>query len=129
MPFVIPRMKTNSPYHELLWVQLTKTVWKCRNPIELFVNNRGLKGSFYYAKAFGEDSDESLATDGVHFLASSTKFVTTVAVMQCVERGLLSLDVDISEILPEWRNPQILTGFDEQDTPTFQAATKAITLR
>ncbi|EGU73832.1 hypothetical protein FOXB_15660 [Fusarium oxysporum f. sp. conglutinans Fo5176] len=86
-------------------------------------------GSFHYAKVFGEDSDESLATDGVHFLASSTKFVTTVAVMQCVERGQLNLDADISEILPEWKNPQILTGFDEQDKPTFQAATKAITLR
>ncbi|EWZ28384.1 hypothetical protein FOZG_17869 [Fusarium oxysporum Fo47] len=86
-------------------------------------------GSFYYAKAFGEESDESLATDGVHFIASSTKFVTTVAVMQCVERGQLNLDADISDILPEWKNPQILTGFDEQDRPTFQAATKAITLR
>jgi CubicO group peptidase (beta-lactamase class C family) len=88
-----------------------------------------LKGSFHYTKTFGEDAFESLATDGVHFLASSTKLVTTIAVMQCVEKGLLNLDADVSDILPELKSLQILTGFDEQDKPTFRDSTKAITLR
>ncbi|RMZ41248.1 hypothetical protein AFCA_004485 [Aspergillus flavus] len=85
--------------------------------------------SLHYAKAFGEASVESTDTDAVHWVASSTKLVTTVAVMQCVERGLLDLDADIANVLPEWKNPRILTGFDENDNPTFRPATKPITLR
>jgi CubicO group peptidase (beta-lactamase class C family) len=86
-------------------------------------------GSLHYAKAFGEASVESTDTDAVHWMASSTKLVTTVAVMQCVERGLLDLDADVASVLPEWENPRILTGFDENDNPIFRPATKPITLR
>ncbi|GFF71785.1 acyltransferase LovD [Aspergillus lentulus] len=86
-------------------------------------------GSLRYAKAFGEASVESTDTDAVHWVASSTKLVTTVAVMQCVERGLLDLDADIANVLPEWENPRILTGFDEGNNPIFRPATKPITLR
>lgn len=86
-------------------------------------------GSLRYAKAFGEESIESTDTDAVHWVASSTKLVTTVAVMQCVERGLLDLDADIANVLPEWESPRILTGFNENDEPIFRPATKPITLR
>ncbi|KAE8314452.1 beta-lactamase/transpeptidase-like protein [Aspergillus transmontanensis] len=86
-------------------------------------------GSFHYAKAFGDDTADIADTDAVHWIASLTKFVTTIAVMQCVERGQLDLDSDIGKVLPEWQNPQILTGFNEKDEPIFRPATKAITLR
>ncbi|PCD22020.1 hypothetical protein AU210_015822 [Fusarium oxysporum f. sp. radicis-cucumerinum] len=49
--------------------------------------------------------------------------------MQCVEKGLLELDSDISTVFPEWKDPQILMGFNEKNEPTFGPATKAITLR
>jgi CubicO group peptidase (beta-lactamase class C family) len=65
----------------------------------------------------------------VHWVASFTKLVTTVAVMQCVERNLLDLDADIANVLPEWENPRILTGFDQDSNPIFRSATKSITLR
>ncbi|KAK6813764.1 hypothetical protein RU639_010266 [Aspergillus parasiticus] len=86
-------------------------------------------GSFHYAKAFGDDTADIADTDAVHWIASLTKFVTTIAVMQCVERGQLELDSDIGKVLPEWQDPQILTGFNEKDEPIFRPATKAITLR
>ncbi|KAG7112081.1 ML-236A carboxylate methylbutanoyltransferase mlcH like protein [Verticillium longisporum] len=86
-------------------------------------------GSFHYSQAFGEEVDDITETDAVHLIASATKLVTTVAVMQCVEKGLLDLDADVSKILPEWENPQILTGFDENDVPLFRPSEKAITLR
>ncbi|KAJ0425009.1 beta-lactamase/transpeptidase-like protein [Aspergillus carlsbadensis] len=90
-------------------------------------------GSLHYAKAFGDASPDSTETntdtDAVHWVASCTKFVTTIAVMQCVERGLLDLDEDIAKVLPQWSNPRILTGFDDNDTPIFRPATKTITLR
>lgn len=92
----------------------------------LIVNDQG---SFHYAKAFGEDLADIADTDAVHWIASATKFLTTIAVMQCVERGLLDLDADISNVLPEWQDAQILTGFNEKDEPIFRAANNAITLR
>ena len=55
--------------------------------------------------------------------------MTTVAAMQCVEKGLLDLDDDVTTILPEWKFPDILTGFGESGEPTFRKATKTITLR
>lgn len=56
--------------------------------------------------------------------------MTTVAVMQCVEKGLLSLDVNVSDILPEWKSPDILSGFDPNTgEPQLKKATKKITLR
>ncbi|KAF7627750.1 hypothetical protein AFLA_003124 [Aspergillus flavus NRRL3357] len=86
-------------------------------------------GSFRYTKAFGDDTADIADTDAVHWIASLTKFVTTIAVMQCVEKGQLDLDSDIGKVLPEWQDPQILTGFNEKDEPIFRPATKAITLR
>jgi CubicO group peptidase (beta-lactamase class C family) len=49
--------------------------------------------------------------------------------MQCVERGQLNLNDDIAKVLPEWKDPQILTGFDGKDEAIFKPATKTITLR
>lgn len=86
-------------------------------------------GSFHYAKTFGDQVDNPAGTNSVHWLASATKFITTIAVMQCVEKGQLNLNDDIAKVLPEWKDPQILTGFDEKDKAIFKAATKTITLR
>jgi CubicO group peptidase (beta-lactamase class C family) len=49
--------------------------------------------------------------------------------MQCVEKGLLDLDADISTILPEWKDPKILTGFSEKNEPQFRPAKRPLTLR
>jgi CubicO group peptidase (beta-lactamase class C family) len=64
------------------------------------------------------------------WLASCTKFMTTIAAMQCVERGLLSLDGDVTDILPELKGRQILKGFEEgTQKPILVPNTKKITLR
>jgi len=64
------------------------------------------------------------------WFASCTKLLTTVAAMQCVEKGLLNLDDDITEILPEFKDREILTGFDEEtQKPILVKRRKKITLR
>lgn len=55
--------------------------------------------------------------------------VTTIAVLQCTEKGLLHLDADVSTVLPEFAAAKILTGFTETDQPIFTAASKPVTLR
>ena len=56
--------------------------------------------------------------------------MTSIAVMQCVERGLVALDTDVAEILPELAAQGILTGFDEASgEPIINKRQNAITLR
>lgn len=55
--------------------------------------------------------------------------MTSIAVLQCVEKGLLALDDDVSVILHEFSNAQIITGFDESGQPTFKTAENRITVR
>lgn len=64
-------------------------------------------------------------------LASCTKLVTSVATMQCVERGLIGLDDEISTWLPEWKNPLILKGFgaDNEQKPILEKAKNPILLK
>ncbi|KAE8362643.1 beta-lactamase/transpeptidase-like protein [Aspergillus caelatus] len=86
-------------------------------------------GTLHYVKCFDGNSAESSKPDDIHWIASATKFITSIAVMQCVERGLLELDADISRILPEWKDPKILIGFDEKNEPQFRRAKRPLTLR
>ncbi|KAK0663559.1 Acyltransferase mokF [Lasiodiplodia hormozganensis] len=92
-------------------------------------------GTFKYLKTFGDDAqpghnaDPSDDVDVLWTIASSTKFITTIAALQCVDKGLLTLDGDIGDILPEWKNPKILTGFTESDEPIFVPAKNTVTLR
>jgi CubicO group peptidase (beta-lactamase class C family) len=71
--------------------------------------------------------------DATMWLASCTKLIGTVAVMQCVERGQLKLDDDISTVLPELKEFQILTGFEQdpdgKDKPILAKNPAPITLR
>jgi CubicO group peptidase (beta-lactamase class C family) len=63
-------------------------------------------------------------------MASCTKLMTTIAVLQCVERGHIALDDAVSSILPELKEPEILTGFKEGSGElSFEKAKTDITLR
>lgn len=95
-------------------------------------------GKFYDERAFGNRSlkdgkPDPLKVDAVLWLASCSKLITSIAVMQCVEKGLLKLDDDVTEILPELKNRDVLTGFetgpDGKDKPILKKNTKVITLR
>lgn len=91
-------------------------------------------GSLDYLKPFGDISLESgsspVSTSSTMSVASVTKLVTCVAVMQCVERGLVKLDNVISNELPEWKDPQILKKFDEENNmkPILERAQNPILL-
>ncbi|KAI8931085.1 hypothetical protein NX059_012096 [Plenodomus lindquistii] len=72
-----------------------------------------------------------VTTKTTMWIASCTKLVTTIAAMQCVERGLFSLDnaAHVDRLVPEWQHPSILTGFDDDGAPLLQPARRKITLR
>ncbi|KAI1297569.1 beta-lactamase/transpeptidase-like protein [Xylaria venustula] len=92
-------------------------------------------GKFKYGRAFGKRSvragvDQSpLQLDSVMWIASCTKVVTALAALQCCERGLLTLDGPIYDVLPEFRGLPIIKRFNEDGSPVLEPHSKPITLR
>ncbi|CRG83773.1 hypothetical protein PISL3812_01129 [Talaromyces islandicus] len=96
------------------------------------------KNGIAYSRSFGMQSvdpasplsDKPMTPDTTMWIASCTKLVTAIAAMQCVEKGLLNLDDDVSSILTEFKNPDILVGFeDDTGQPIYKKTTGFITLR
>ena len=62
-------------------------------------------------------------------VASTTKLITSVAAMQCVDQGLIGLDDDVTQVTAELKDIKLLTGFDGDDKPLLQSPEKTLTLR
>jgi len=78
----------------------------------------------------GERREDALQVDATFRLASCTKLMTTVAALQCVERGLLRLDEDVTGVLPELKDIDILIDFDTNtQQPLLVRSKNKITLR
>jgi CubicO group peptidase (beta-lactamase class C family) len=88
-------------------------------------------GKFKYQNAFGPKSPtEPMTLDSTFVFASCTKLMTSIAALQCVERGQIGLDDDVSSVLTELKDLKILTGFEEgSDKPILKKAENKITLR
>ena len=85
-----------------------------------------------YEGAFGKralPAGPPMTADSVFWIASMTKAITSTAAMQLVERGRLSLDRPIGEVLAELASPQVLEGFDAAGEPRLRPAKRPITLR
>ncbi|KIW40311.1 uncharacterized protein PV06_07518 [Exophiala oligosperma] len=74
----------------------------------------------------GEKKPQQL--DDVCFLASATKLITTIAALQCVEDGLLTLKGDLSSIAPDLTSKQVMTGFSDDGEPILVPPDQPITL-
>lgn len=72
---------------------------------------------------------EQLSGNPIYHIASCTKLITTIAVLQCVEKGLLALDSDISKVLNEFQNPKVLVRFDKHGDPVVEDSKGVVTLR
>jgi len=69
-------------------------------------------GKVIFHKSAGRQSSKDntpIHPDAVYWLASCSKLVTTVAVMQAVERGLFGLDDDVTTVLPELQNSPMIS--------------------
>lgn len=85
-----------------------------------------------YAKAFGMADAVNgvpMREDSLFQIASMTKALTSTAVLQLAERGLLDLDAPIGALLPELAAPQVLDGFDADGAPILRPARTAVTMR
>jgi len=85
-----------------------------------------------YEGAFGPrclGTPAKMSTDTVFRIASMVKLLTSVAAMQLVESGKLSLDEPASNVDPELGAIPVLTGFDVKGQPQLRPPLRPITLR
>jgi len=90
-------------------------------------------GKIVYHQAKGLSdvaSGKEMVKDQIFRIASQSKAITSTAVMMLWEKGKFRLDDPISKYIPEFANPQVLTGFSYGDTTyTTRAAEREITIR
>lgn len=83
-----------------------------------------------YSGSFGDTGlSGPMQLDSVVGIRSMTKPITGAAAMQLVEQGKLDLDAPAGEVCPYLGEVQVLTGYDQNDQPTFRAPTSPVTLR
>ena len=73
--------------------------------------------------------DEAMTPDTVFWVASMTKAIASVAALQLVERGKLSLDGDLSALLPDLRDLEVFDQPGPDGVWTTRPAVGAVTLR
>ena len=71
----------------------------------------------------------AMTTDTVFRIASMTKAVASVAAMQLVERGELSLDEALETKVPQLAGRQVFDGFDADGKPRLRPATRPVSLK
>ena len=111
--------------------------WVLSEPVEaglipgvvaLAADDRGV----FYKAAFGVrsiDKPEPMTVGSVFRIASMTKAVTGVAVMQLVEQGRIDLDQPMGDVLPVVRDVKVLEGFDADGVPQLRDPKTPVTLR
>ncbi|MHB8529089.1 MAG: serine hydrolase domain-containing protein [Caulobacteraceae bacterium] len=85
-----------------------------------------------YRGAFGRRSlagPAPMTQDALFWIASMTKLVTSIAALQLIEDGALSLDQTVASVLPEFAELPILDGFEADGAAIQRKATDAPTIR
>jgi CubicO group peptidase (beta-lactamase class C family) len=91
------------------------------------------KDGVLYHDGFGLSSTlrrTSMAKDTIFNMASMTKPVTSVAIMMLVDEGKLKLDDEVARYLPKYKDPAVISRFNEADaTYETRLAKRPITIR
>ena len=90
-------------------------------------------GHIVYHKAIGYDdvtSKKPLQKDAIFRIASQTKAITSVAVMQLVESGDILLNDPVYKYIPAFRMPRVVEKFNSADSSyTSVPAKRELTIR
>ena len=91
------------------------------------------KNGVLYNEAFGKSStakNTPMTKDTIFNMASMTKPITSAAIMILVDEGKLKLDDEVAKYLPKWKDPQVISKFNEADA-SFETrpAKRQITIR
>ncbi|TAD85253.1 MAG: class A beta-lactamase-related serine hydrolase [Bacteroidetes bacterium] len=86
---------------------------------------------YYRGSGYSDlSSKKTMQADAIFRIMSQTKAITSLGIMQLFEQGKLSLDQNIADFIPEFKNPKVVKGFNPLDsTYTAVAAKRGITFR
>jgi methyl acetate hydrolase len=91
------------------------------------------KDGVLYNEAFGKSStlkNTPMTKETIFNMASMTKPVTSVAIMMLVDEGKLKLDDEVAKYLPKYKDPVVISKFNEADASyEMRPAKRAITIR
>ncbi|OBT80227.1 hypothetical protein VF21_00598 [Pseudogymnoascus sp. 05NY08] len=95
------------------------------------------KDGIIYSRSAGTQSedpdsplfDKPISPDTSIWIASATKLMTSISILQLLEKGLLDLDADVSSVLPELADLEVFLEFNDAGEPTYEKAIKKITIR
>lgn len=84
------------------------------------------KGSGY----LNLSTKKPMQADAIFRIMSQTKAITSLGIMQLFEQGKLGLDQNISDFIPEFKNPKLIKSFNRLDSSfTTIPAKREITFR
>ena len=93
------------------------------------VNKEGV----LYNEAFGKSrtlTSTPMAKDTIFNMASMTKPVTSIAIMMLVDEGKLKIDDEVAKYLPKWKDPLVISKFNDADASyETRPAKRPITIR
>ncbi|KAJ6578097.1 beta-lactamase [Mycena capillaripes] len=75
-------------------------------------------------KLIDDPTSGNIDEDTVFWLCSQTKMVTTIAALQLIDQGKITLDTPVETVLPELADPVVVTGRDEAGRPTTTTPAK-----
>ena len=91
------------------------------------------KDGVLYNEAFGQSSTlgkKPMTKETIFNMASMTKPVTSIAIMMLVDEGKLTLDDEVAKYLPKYKNPLVISKFNEADASyETRPAKRPITIR
>lgn len=90
------------------------------------------KGKVVHLGAMGQrdiDAGAPMTPDTIMRIYSMTKPITTVAVMQLIERGKVKLDDPLEKFIPEFSDPKVYVSETEDGTVTTVPANRSITIK
>ena len=91
------------------------------------------EGQVIYNKSFGyrtSKNEQAYQQDDIYRIASMTKAVTSVGIMQLYEQGKLDLDDPVHQYIPSFKNQVVLDTFDPTDSSfTTVPVEKDVTIR
>ncbi|KAK7757519.1 hypothetical protein SLS62_000534 [Diatrype stigma] len=87
------------------------------------------EGKVDIAKAFSSENGTLYTLDTAMMISSMSKFPTSVAALQLVDQGLITLDEDLSPLLPSLAAQGILTSVADDGAPAVRPRQNPITLR
>lgn len=81
------------------------------------------------AGAEGAQAATPMREDSIFQIRSNTKAITSLAVMQLIEAGRLSLDDPVSTYIPSFADMVVFTNPDDPDNSPTRAPSRAVTIK